>query len=74
MRTYISAVPDHCVYAVVSKRYSLHAKIKNKGYHEQERQYLFPSLYGSKSVTRNTMGQYKTFDRQLRRGKYAPSF
>lgn len=49
-------------------------RIKTKGWNEQERQYLFPSLYGNKAVTRNTRGQFVNFDRQLKRGKYAPTF
>lgn len=64
-----SAVPQYFVY---SKKQSLIAKIKTKGWNEQERQYLFSGLYGNKAVTKNTIGQFKTFDRQLRRGKYAP--
>lgn len=39
--------------------------IEIKGFYEQEKQYLFPSLYGHKSVTRNTRGMYKHFHREL---------
>ena len=51
---------------------TLSKKIYLKGRDEQELQYMFPSLYGNKSVTNNTKGQFITFDRQLKRGKYAP--
>jgi adenine-specific DNA methylase len=46
---------------------SLIKKISLKGRDEQELQYLFPSLYGSKAVTRNTKGLYKHFDRRHRK-------
>lgn len=47
-------------------------RIKTKGWNEQERQYLFPSLYGRKAVTKNTIGVFASFDRNLTRGKYSP--
>lgn len=65
---YISAVPQ----TLVLMKYDLIKKIRTKGWNEQERQYLWPSVYGSKALTRNTIGQFITFHRQLRRGKYAP--
>ncbi len=46
---------------------SLNKKINARGTHEQEKQYLFPDLYGHKSVTRNTKGFYKWFERWLKR-------
>lgn len=69
MNNYISAVPQPLVH---SRAQHIIAKIKTKGWNEQERQYLWPSLYGNHAVTKNTRGQWKTFDRQLQRGKYAP--
>jgi hypothetical protein len=40
-------------------------KIKNKGRHEQEKQFLFPTLYGSKAVTRNEKGAWKQVENYL---------
>lgn len=37
-------------------------KIKRKGRDEQERQYMFPSLYGNKAVSKRTKGIFKEFD------------
>lgn len=48
------------------------SRIRTRGWNEQEKQYLFPSLYGRKAVTKNTIGIFVTFDRQLKRGKYSP--
>jgi hypothetical protein len=59
---------------MTTNQHRLISKIRTKGWNQQERQYLFPSLYGQKAVTRNTRGQFATFERQLRRGKYAPMF
>lgn len=64
-------------YPLLATRYAgakLINRILYRGRDEQELQYLFPTLYGCNAVTRNTAGQYKTFNRQLRRGKYAVHF
>ena len=65
------------VFPLLIVRYGQSTLIKRimyRGRDEQELQYLFPSLYGNKAVTNNTKGQYLTFDRQLKRGKYAVYF
>lgn len=49
---------------ILSGRYpnlSLTKKIRAKGRDEQELQYLFPSLYGNKRVTKNTIKAYREF-------------
>jgi hypothetical protein len=64
-------------YPLLARRYpasKLMNRILFRGRDEQELQYLFPSLYGGNAVTKNTAGQYKTFNRQLKRGKYAVYF
>jgi hypothetical protein len=48
-----------------SKQIALFNKIRRKGRNEQELQYLFPSVYGSHAVTRNTIGQRRQSDKQL---------
>lgn len=65
------------VFPLLIVRYGKSTLIKRimyRGRDEQELQHLFPSLYGNKAVTKNTKGQYLTFDRQLKRGKYAVYF
>jgi hypothetical protein len=47
------------------KQLDLFLKIRRKGRKEQELQYLFPSVYGCKAVTRNTKGQRKQSERQV---------
>ena len=42
-------------------------KIATRGFYEQERQYLFPALYGSKAVTKNTIEWYRQCDRNIMR-------
>jgi hypothetical protein len=44
---------------------SIFKVINTRGYYEQEKQYLFPALYGNKAVTRQTKGMYKHFHREL---------
>lgn len=39
--------------------------IETKGYYEQEKQFLFPGLYGNNAVTKNTKGMYINFHREL---------
>lgn len=48
------------------KQIELFNKIKRKGRDEQEIQYLFPSLYGSKAVTRRTKGIFREYERHNR--------
>lgn len=49
---------------------TLFLKIRHRGRKEQEKQFLFPGLYTSKAVTRQTIGEYKHFERQLKQGKH----
>lgn len=42
-------------------------KIKRKGRDEQERQYLFPTLYGQKALNRAEIGAWKQFENKLKR-------
>jgi len=42
----------------------INKKINYKGRDEQERSFMFPALYGNKALTRNTAGNYATFDRK----------
>jgi hypothetical protein len=49
---------------------ALFLKIKRKGRDQQEIQYLFPSLYGSKAVTKNTKGIFAEYDRHSRSKSY----
>lgn len=46
------------------RQLALMLKIRRKGRDEQERQYLFSGLYGSKAVTKNTRGLYKMYERK----------
>ena len=39
-------------------------KIRLKGRDEQELQHLFPSLYGNKAVTRNTIAVFNAYDKK----------
>ena len=52
------------------KQLSLFLKIRRKGRDQQELQYLFPSLYGNKAVTRNTKGVFKEYDRHYKSKSY----
>lgn len=45
-------------------------KIRLKGRDEQELQYMFPSLYGYKAVTKNTRGVFAQFDRKISKKVY----
>lgn len=45
---------------------ALFNKIKRKGRDQQEGQYLFPSLYGNKAVTKRTRGMYAHMERVLK--------
>ena len=49
---------------ILNNKYSLNTRINLKGYIEQENCYLFSGLYGSKKLTKNTIGNYKTFNKQ----------
>jgi len=52
---------------VLAHRYTtsnINKKISLKGRDEQELQFLFPSLYTRKAVTRNTIGIFNQFDRR----------
>jgi hypothetical protein len=44
---------------------TLHKKINARGYYEQEKQFLFPSLYGSKAVRKQTAGRSRHAHREL---------
>jgi len=46
---------------------NLNKAIQAKGFYEQENQYLFPALYGNKAVTKQTIGMYKHFDREIKK-------
>ena len=45
----------------------LFAEIRRKGNKEQEKQFLFPTLYGNKAVTRNTIGEWRHMDNRIKR-------
>lgn len=48
-------------------------KIKYKGLHEQETDYLFPTLYkNGKTVTKQEKGAWKQFNNTLKSGKFEP--
>lgn len=49
---------------------TLNNKIRLKGRDEQELQYLFPSLYGNKAVTKNTNNIFKTFEKKISKSVY----
>jgi hypothetical protein len=51
---------------------NLNNKIRLKGRDEQELQYMFPSLYGHKAVTKNTKGVFTQFDRKISKKVYIP--
>ena len=51
---------------------NLNNKIRLKGRDEQELQYMFPSLYGYKAVTKNTKGVFAQFDRKISKKVYIP--
>jgi hypothetical protein len=44
--------------------------IRSKGWREQERQYLFHSVFGNKALTKNAKGLYKTLTSQNKRYKF----
>jgi hypothetical protein len=52
---------------LTSRQIELFKKIKRKGRDQQEIQYLFPSLYGSNAVTRQTKGIFASYERIERR-------
>lgn len=54
------------------EKINLNKKISLKGRDEQELQYLFPTLYSNKSVTNNTKGVFKQFDKQISKRVYIP--
>jgi hypothetical protein len=45
----------------------LNKLITHRGSHQQEIQYLFDDLYGSKAVTRQTRGRWKHMDREIKK-------
>lgn len=49
---------------------NLNNKIRLKGRDEQELQYMFPSLYGHKAVTKNTKGVFAQFDKYISKKVY----
>jgi hypothetical protein len=59
----------------LARRYeksTLTNKIRLKGRDEQELQYMFPSLYGYKAVTKNTKGIMKQFHKKVTKKTYIP--
>lgn len=42
-------------------------KIKRKGRDEQERQYLFPTLYGQKALSKTEIGAWKQFENEVKK-------
>ncbi len=51
---------------------TLNNRIRLKGRDEQELQYLFPTLYGSNAVTKQTKGVFKQFDKRISKKVYIP--
>jgi hypothetical protein len=50
---------------MTNKQKALLVKIKTKGNNEQEKQYLFPSLYGDKALTKREAGAWKQLENHL---------
>ncbi len=50
---------------ITGRKLPLSKKIFLKGRDEQELQHLFPSLYGSHAVTKNTRSMYAAFDKRF---------
>lgn len=46
---------------------NLHVKINTKGRDEQEKQYLFPALYGQKALNRNEIGVWVNMEKYISR-------
>jgi len=54
-----------------TKIIKLQSKINTSGYYEQEKAYLFSALYNNRhKLNKNTIGMYKQFENELKRGKY----
>lgn len=51
---------------------TLFNKIRLKGRDEQELQFMFPSLYGNKAVSKRTKGTFKQFDKRIGKKVYIP--
>jgi len=45
---------------------NLHVKINTKGRDEQEKQYLFPGLYGQKALHKNEIGAWLQMEKYLK--------
>lgn len=44
---------------------NIHTKINTKGRDEQEKQYLFPGLYGQKALHKNEVGAWVNMEKYL---------
>lgn len=53
--------------SLTHRQIELFNNIKRKGRDEQERQYLFPGLYGQKALTRSERGAWKNFEREVQK-------